>query len=84
VIDWPANSPDLNLIENLWAILKAKVEKKVYNQIREKKILSSSEFQGIIRQEWNNLDRNIFFNLVDSMPRRLNEVIEKKGYKINY
>ncbi len=28
VLDWPANSPDLNPIENLWSIVKRKMRKK--------------------------------------------------------
>ena len=84
VIDWPANSPDLNPIENLWAILKGKVEEKVNDWIREKKILSADVFQGIIRREWDNIDQNVFFNLADSMSGRLCEVIEKEGHTINY
>ena len=47
-------------------------------------MLSAVAFQGIIRQEWDSIDQNVFFNLADSMSGQINEVIEKKGLSINY
>ncbi len=34
VLDWPANSPDLNPVENLWGIFKSKNEKQETKKCR--------------------------------------------------
>lgn len=84
VIDWPANSPDLNPIENLWAILKNKVEKQVNFHLATEKTLSSEKFQFIIEKEWRGIEKSVFLNLARSMSKRIVELLEKKGKKINY
>ena len=35
VLDWTSNSPDLNPIENLWGIVKHRVEKRMPSNISE-------------------------------------------------
>jgi len=84
MIDWPSNSPDLNPIENLWAILKKKVEKRVGVWLIEKKKLTIDEFQAIIRQEWESLDRDLYLRLSRSMKNRIDQVIEREGKKCDY
>lgn len=76
VMDWPSNSPDLNPIENLWAIIKRNVELRMPKNL--------SELEQFLEEEWGNIPDSLLINLVNSMPRRCREVIEKNGERISY
>jgi transposase len=76
VMDWPSNSPDLNPIENLWAIVKTNVERCMPKDI--------GELERFMSDEWNQIPDSYLISLVESMPRRCKEVIEKNGERISY
>ncbi len=76
VLEWPPNSPDLNPIENAWSFLKDRIG------IRCPKSLQ--ELESIACEEWDKLPKTLLINLIDSMPRRIAEVIIRKGEKADY
>ena len=78
-----SNSPDINPIENLWAILKNRVEKQVNKLLVKKKAITKDFFREIIQKEWDRVETEIV-NLARSMPRRLEEIVARNGNKINY
>ena len=84
ILDWPSYSPDLNPIENLWAIIKKRVEKRVSKIIRKEKTISVEHWHGLIREEWEYISLDTCLNLVNSISGRLNEVLENNGKRINY
>lgn len=73
---WPGNSPDLNPIENLWSILKRRVDKQ--------KPTNSDKLQALIMQEWAAISQDVAQKLIDSMPGRIAEVLKKKGQHCKY
>lgn len=78
VLDWPGNSPDLNPIENLWAICKAR--------LRKIDCTTKTKMIEAVIQVWYR-DERISENcqkLVESMPKRVKAVIEAKGGHISY
>lgn len=79
VLDWPACSPDQNPIENLWG----KLVKIVYANNRQFQSISSLKMA--IQRAWQSLTlENDLNNLINSMPRRLHAIGEKKGGPTNY
>ena len=73
---WPGNSPDLNPIENLWSILKRRVDKE--------NPTNSDKLQTLIMQEWAVISQDAAQKLIDSKPGRIAEVLKKKGQHSKY
>ena len=76
--DWVSLSADLNIIENVWGYLVRTVyaNGKQYNKVEDLKLA--------ILEAWDDLDQDYIRKLFDSMPKRLFELVLKKGNKIDY
>ena len=77
VLDWPPQSPDLNPIKNLWAILKKKV-------MRLGPIETKQQLKAAIETAFGEIEETTLLNLVRSMPKRIKGVIGAKGGPVDY
>uniref|UniRef100_A0A3B1K6C0 Tc1-like transposase DDE domain-containing protein n=1 Tax=Astyanax mexicanus TaxID=7994 RepID=A0A3B1K6C0_ASTMX len=75
-MSWPANSPDLNPIENLWWKLKKMVHKKAPT--------CKADLATAIKESWHQIDAEYCLSLIKSMPQRLKAVIKAKGGATKY
>ena len=76
VIDWPSNSPDLNPIENVWHIIKNNVEKRMPKD--------TDELKRFMVEEWDAISEETVNNLILSMKKRCELVLEENGDRISY
>jgi transposase len=84
VLPWPSYSPDLNPIENIWAILKHNVEKRVKAMVAQKQNVSQEAFIALAREEWNNIPDDVVLRCVTSMPNRIQACIDAEGGHTKY
>jgi hypothetical protein len=85
VLSWPSYSPDLNPIENIWAILKRNIEKKVKAMVAKKKRkVSQAVFIALVEEEWQNISDEVVLTCITSMPDHIQACIEAEGGHTEY
>src|SRR4029434_7522951 len=63
VLDWPACSPDLSPIENVWCILKHKM--------RQRRPRTVAHLKTWLQEEWDKVTAETPHHLVSSVPKHL-------------
>jgi DDE superfamily endonuclease len=71
IIEWPAQSPDLNPIELLWEEMKRRVQK-----LQPK---SATSLWEVCQEVWNGLEAGTLHKLLERMPFICKMVMHHKG-----
>jgi len=74
--DYPARSPDLNIIEHIWALMKLRLE--------DKRLSTYDQLCDAVEGEWANIDHDDLNRLYRSLPRRMRAVIQAEGGHTKY
>jgi len=73
LLDWPAQSPDLNLIEDLWN----KVDKHLRNNSNP--AYNRDTLWENLKSAWDSIETNYCNKLINTMPERVKDVIKARG-----
>ena len=76
LMEWPANSPDLNPIENIWSILKYRIGLHFPT--------TRAEVEAAIQTEWNKLSHSDTLSVCQNLRERGEAVIKAKGGHTKY
>jgi hypothetical protein len=75
---WPPQSPDLNIIENVWKVLKIQVQKRL------REIKNADDLRRVVLDIWTGLGLHYIQSLYDSIPRRIRCVLRSRGQITKY
>ena len=78
VLEWPAISPDLNPIENVWVMLT----RAVFTNGRQFK--TKKELKAEVLKQWSLIKPEQLTNLLKSMTERIVEVTANQGGNTKY
>ena len=78
VLPWPAQSPDLNLIEALWGDMEVEPG-QFWGRASDLEVLEAAA-----KAAWDSITEERLEELIRSMPARLQAVIDADGYPTPY
>lgn len=79
LMQWPAISPDMNPMENVWGVMA----QEVYSHGR-RQFMTIDDLRQCVHQTWNNLSANYIDELNKSMHDRCVELLRKNGRATDY
>lgn len=81
IMQWPPQSPDLNPIENLWVQLKDAFYKRFIELFSHpsKSLEARYRYGEVLQEVWYNQGQELIDALINSMPERVQAVIETNG-----
>jgi transposase len=81
-MEWPPHSPDLNPIENVWALMKTHYRQEVW---RTKKLpRNEEELIEVAQRVWEGLPWPKVYRMIDSMPSRVAACLRRNGGPTRY
>ena len=76
VLEWPSQSPDLNLVEHLWAEVK--------KRLRARRTKNLTQLHQLCQEEWAKIHPTYCGNLVEGYLKSLTQIKPFKGNATKY
>ncbi|GFU16056.1 transposable element Tcb2 transposase [Trichonephila clavipes] len=77
-IEWPACSPDMNPIENVWDAVGRRAAG------RQPPLQTLQELKRALLEEWDRMPQLVINSLIDSMPQRCSTLLAVRGNHTPY
>ena len=72
----PPSSPDFNIIENVWRIIKSRLKRRVFTR--------KEDLKRAVLEEWDRLQPHEWMQYVYELRKRLKECRERRGLATSY
>ena len=86
LMKWPSNSPDMNPIEHIWRVLKAKLHAKYPDTrvLRGNPEKVREVLEERLKKVWLEIGPDVLEGLILSMPSRVKALYKAKGWYTKY